>query len=151
MKIELSKEQYWDLLRVVSLGEFMANGLVIEDEDKDRGIASIYDFVLSLAKEFGYGEYVEHDKSLGYHGTRLMDVEPSTQAFIERYNEETFWEELEDHLADRDMARTMTPELWEMLSPKERLEKRWSHEIQWGKELEEYGIDRLEIRDMDSK
>jgi signal recognition particle GTPase len=128
----------------------MANGVVIKDEDKDFGIASIYDFVLSLAKDFGYGEYVDYDKHLGHHGNRLMDEEPSTQALIERYDDEIFWEELEDHFADRDFARTITPELWEVLSPQERRERRWELEIQWGKELEQHGIDRLEIRDRDS-
>lgn len=146
MKINLTKKQYWDLIRAVYMADWMANAICDADMKEDDGIKNIRDYIFSFAKEMGYEDYAEYDEKSGnYYATWDMDDEPSVRALIKRYDEHTMWEELAETLGERDFFRTHTKEEIDAMTHEGRVEKVWECEARWGKEFEEHGIDRVGV------
>lgn len=148
-KINLTKKQYWDLLRAVYMADWMANAICERDMKEDKGIEEIHDYVISFAKDFGYEQYVEFDKDRKRHfPTADLDDEPQVRDLIDRYDEHTFWDEATERLGERDFFEKYSREELEKMTHKEQFTKSWEYEVFWGKEFEEHGIDRLRIIDM---
>jgi len=144
MKINLTKKQYWNLVRAVYMADWMTNAICDADTKKDEGIKEIRDDVFSFAKNFGYENFVGYDEKLGkYYATLDMDDEPSVRALIERYDEHTFWEEISERLGDRDFYEKYREEEIAVMEDEDRFIKRMESQIVWEKEFEEHGIQRL--------
>ncbi len=146
MKIELTKEQYWDLMRATYMADWMANAICEADMEMDEGIKAVRNHIFSFAKEAGFEKFVGYDERIGYHATYDMDDEPTTRALIKRYDERAMWDELMDALAERDFERATTPALRAVMSHEERVERVWELEAKWSEEFEEYGVERLEVK-----
>ena len=67
--------------------------------------------------------------------------------FIDEFEDETFWTELTDRLADRDMLRILGDKKILKMTPEERFMTHHDFEEKYEEEFEEHGIERLEIRD----
>jgi|SRR3989344_7896271 len=146
MKINLTKKQYWNLMRGMYMADWMANAICEADMKQDDGIKEARNYVFSFAKEFGYEDFVEYDDKLGaYYATFDMDDEPVTRGLIERFEEHSAWEELIDWLGDRDFFRKYTQEEIEKMTDDDCFIKRMECEIVWEEEFEKYGIERLKI------
>jgi hypothetical protein len=149
MKINITKKQYWDLLRAVYLADWMASAICESDMKQDGGIRDIREYIFSFAKDFGFEQFVEYDCELGKHYAAFaFDDEETTRSLVERYDDHTFWQELMHRLSDRDIVRAgdMTHrrndesiEAW--VGRTHPFQDRWSNE------MEEHGIDRLEVKE----
>ena len=146
MKINITKEQYWHLMRATYMADWMANAICEDGMKEDKGIEDIREYVFSFAKDFGYEDYVKYDKDLKEHfSTWDLDDEPSTRALIERYDEHTFWEEMTERFAIRDFYKKYSEKEIKSMNRDELYSARIECEEKWGIEFEKYGIDRLEI------
>ncbi len=146
MKIELTKKQYWDLMRGMYMADWMANAICDEGMKEDDGIKEARDYIFSFAKEMGYEDFAEYDGELGkYFATLDMDDEPATRALIERYDDHVFWEEIAERLGERDFFRKYTHEEIQTMTDKERFMKRMECQIIWEEEFEKHGVERLEV------
>lgn len=145
MKINLTKKQYESLAKAVYLGNWMANAQRT-GQDGDPHIKEyeeIADFVYSFAKDFGFPDDFEA-------GLEFSDGEeelPEAAQLHEEYDEQSFWEELPDKLGERDFYRKYTEEERNKMTAEERFLKVQECIIKWEEELEEYGINRLEIKE----
>lgn len=149
MKINITKKQYWDLLRATYMADWMANAICEADMKQDKGIKEIRNFVFSFAKDFGYEKYAEYDDYLkDYVATLDLDDEPEVRELIDRYDEHSFWEEATELLGERDYFEKYTKEELETMTHEERIDKLWECEAKWGEEFEKHGIDRLRVVDM---
>jgi len=147
MKIEFTKEQFKELLKVVCLGNWMANAFHdgSKEDPMDKKIEKIEDYIFSFAKEAGFSEYVDYDAEFKrYFPTNEMDE--LCQTYIEDYDEECFWDELFHRMADRDFDRAYSFEEISKMEMKERFEKEEPFNKKWGDELYEHGIERLEVK-----
>lgn len=146
MKIEFTKEQFGDLLKITYLGNWFANAIHdgSKDDPRDKEMDAIDDYILSFAKEFGFGDYVEYDKKFKKHfPTATLDA--WAEKYIDEFNEDNFWEELFYRMSERDFARAYSPEDTAAMDMHERFEKEEPFREQWDTEINEYGVSRLEI------
>ncbi len=146
MKINITKKQYWDLMRATYMADWMANAICDGDMEQDDGIKDVRNYIFSFAKEMGYEEYVKHDKMSGkYYATLDMDDEQLTRALIERYDAHSFWGEAAERLGERDFEKKYTKAEIEKMDDDEHFDKSMECEGKWAREFEEYGIGRVEI------
>ncbi|WP_303967780.1 hypothetical protein [Sporosarcina ureae] len=102
MKINFTKKQFKHLLDLVHLGEWTANSSR-ESDTLIKEYEELYQYINSLAKDFGYEEIIEFDKKLNeYFPTQAYENE--LQPIIEVNDNEVFWNELSSRLATRDLA-----------------------------------------------
>ena len=149
MKIDISKEEYRDLLDVLHMADWVMHAHETEKalgtEKYDRIIQKFY----ALAKDMGQSDLIEYDPKLKeYFPTREFDDAAESWEFIEDFTDETFWDELIHRLTDRDVARKVGG--YEQMS-KLNMTERFAHEgpvlERYSHEFEENGLDRLEIVD----
>lgn len=146
MKINLTKKQYWDMMRSVYIGYWVANAICEDDKEKDNGIESVRNYIFSFAKEFGLEKYAEYDNELNkYYATWDMDDEPSVRDLIERYDEHTFWDEMSHRLGKRDFFRRYTEKEIENMDEEDYFENIMRYEIEWEEEFEKNGIECLRL------
>lgn len=145
MKIEFTKEQFENLMEMVYLGNWMANAH--RTDDMIEKYEDLESYVFSFAKEFGLEKYADDEvvEDGKFYPTRFFEEETDINELHDEYDDENFWTELPDRLGDRDFMRKYSKEDWEKMTQEERFLKRRECEIGWEKELEENGIERLEI------
>ncbi|MBI4252570.1 hypothetical protein HY623_00090 [Candidatus Uhrbacteria bacterium] len=112
MTIELTPAQYETLLKLVYLGEWMANGIRTEEE-RDEKIHQAAQHFYSYADEADAGALIEYDKEYHqYVSTPALDDDAEIVRFREEYDDEVFWDELIEKLAMRDFANRYGEEHW---------------------------------------
>src|SRR3989344_6907603 len=151
IKIELTKEHYFALLKAVYLGNWMAN-TQRDGSPEDQHIQEyeeISDYIFSLAPQFGFEKYVDHDKVDGsrYFPTRFFEEKTDVDTLHEEYDEENFWDELFYKMSDRDFFREYSEKEISKMNLHERFEKEEPFREKWDKEINDHGIERLEIKE----
>jgi hypothetical protein len=146
MKINITKNQYWNLLRATYMADWMANAICEQDMKEDDGIKEIRNYVFSFVKEYGCEKYAKHNEDFKeYFATWNLDDEPSIRKLINRYEEHTFWDETIERLAERDFLKKYTKEEIKKMSDEEYYVKQMECEDVWNDEFEKNGIERLYI------
>jgi hypothetical protein len=131
MELHLNDEQARNLLRLVYLGNWLANSQRVgTDEDP-----LIEDFDNLQQYLFSAVEVPQTS----------VESDPQIGRAIEEYREEAFWDELCERLAHRDFER-----LWGLCPDNDELSPEMNMELEkiqmrYETELEESGIDRLEL------
>lgn len=145
MKIEFTKKQFENLMKLVYLGNWMANAHRADDEiEKYNELES---YVFSFGKDFGLEKYVD-DEEAGdgeYYPTRFFEEETDVDELREEYDNEIFWTELAQRLGERDFVKKYTKKDWNKMSLVDRFSKRQECEVKWEEEFEKNGVERLEI------
>jgi hypothetical protein len=144
MKLNLTKDEYRLLLDLVYLGDWMVSA---HDEKIDAKEPSKYEAlvqkVLSCASETEFATLVERSADDGKFYTTRQFEEDGVMNIIYEYDEESFWMELIDRLAERDI-RAAQPD--GHLPPfKEYLELAGPIEEKYAQEFESHGLQRLQL------
>lgn len=144
MKIEFTKEQFESLMKLVYLGNWMANANRTDDTIKKY--ADLENYVFSCAKNFGLEKYVDDEdaKDGKFYPTRFFEEETDVDEIRSEYDEDTFWTELPDRLGERDFFVKYSKEDREKMTQDERFLKMQDCIIKWEEELENNGIKNLE-------
>lgn len=148
MTLTLTPAQFKTLLKLVYLGNWMANA-----QRGEGGVETIpeyedmEDFIFSHAKAFGLGAWVDdelkdQDK---YFPSREFEEDSGVHELIEEYDDYTFWDEFAEHLADRDLLREYGVEALKAMSRDERFGKYLELREKYDRELEEHGLERIVI------
>jgi len=149
LKIGFTKEQFETLLKLVYLGNWMANANrdgSAEDPHKEE-YEKLEDYIFSFAKQFGFGEYVDDESATEgkFFPTRKFEEETDAHELREDYDEETFWDELIDRMGDRDFFRHYSKDEIKKMTQEKRFEKLYEFIDKWADEINEHGIERLNI------
>ena len=148
-KIELTRQQFENLLKLVYLGNWMVNANRDGSSENPHieKYEAIEDYIFSFAEQFSCGEYVDGEEATKgkFYPTRLFEEETDVQKLIEEYDEETFWDELIDHLGERALFRRYSKDEIKNMSQDERFEKLCEFIDKWADEINEHGIGRLKI------
>ena len=148
-KIELAKDQFEALLKLVYLGNWLANAQ--RDGSKENPhleeYKAIENYIFSFAKQFGLDEYVDDEEAASgkFYPTRMFEEETDVQKLIEEYDDETFWDELINSLGDRDFFKQYSKDEIQKMSQEERFEKLYKFIDKWADEINNHGIERLKI------
>lgn len=149
-KIELTKEQFEALLKLVYLGNWLANANRDGSNENPHleEYEKIENYIFSFAEQFGLDEYVDEEEAEKgkFYPTRLFEEETDVQKLIEEYDEETFWDELIDRLGDRDFFRHYSKDEIQKMTRDERFEKLYEFIDKWADEINEHGIERLDTK-----
>lgn len=142
--LNLNKKQFERLMKVVYLGNWLINA------NRDHPIKeyeAIEDLIFSLAGKFGLEKYVVHEPGDGsrYYPSRIFEEETDVDDFHEEYDEQTFWDELGDRLVHRDFVRKYGIKAIQNMTREERWTKLAEFEEYWANEINNHGIERLEI------
>lgn len=143
MQLSLSDEQFKNLVLLVYLGEWVANSHLT---DPHKELAELADHVFALAGRAGLSDAFEYapDDDTWYP---TADFEEAAEEYSTEYDDEVFWSQLADRMAFRDFYRTYGKDADARMSIVEKLEKSDPFIEKYEKEVDEHGIDRLEIRD----
>lgn len=147
MKIEITKEEYINLLDLLSLASWV---LVSHKTKLDPRIEK-YDAVIqkfyALAAEMGRKDLIEYDTvRRKYQPTKAFEDTSHSLEFIDEFVDHSFWDELIIRFTERDAARQAGGyEQLNLLSHKDRHALVDPIEDRYAGEFDKHGIDRLQI------
>jgi len=148
MQIDFSKEEYSTFFEILEIATWV---LLAHRTDEPENRKKYQDFeqkIFGYAEALDFGDLIMYDEELGkYFPTREHDENNPARPFIDEFEDETFWVELTDRLADRDMLRILGDKKILKMTPEERFMAHHDFEEKYEEEFEEHGIERLEIRD----
>jgi len=85
MQIELSKDQYQTLLKLIYCGEWVLNSYKTSEDTTYKETDKFEQYIFSFAKEFNLGKWIEYDEQLGkFFPTAAM--EDAFHKYIDKYN-----------------------------------------------------------------
>lgn len=145
MKIDISKQEYADLILMASIGErVICNDTSLDDyTDEQRSVKETLSTLCRHAHAYGLGEMVEE-----YEGEWHLTEDAIQEVFerMDEYEEEyVFWETGAKLLAQRDCAEKYAEEEWSALPVEERRKIMLEKRMEYLKEWEEHGYSRLRI------
>lgn len=145
MKINLTKKQYESLVKAVYLGNWMANAHRTgqSNDPHKKEYNEIADYIYSLSTEFGLPDNYEYEVEFsdGPYGTSEVE------GLHEEYDEDSFWSEVPERLGTRDFFKKYSKKEREKMTEEEHFIKMQECIIPWEEEIDDNGIDRLEIKE----
>jgi hypothetical protein len=140
--VTLSKKNMRMLMKCVFIGNWV---LTATKDEGDEECDAFYHTMLAMAKNYNIMDGIEYDEK-----SALFDFSAEKEEeFIDEireYDEEMFWEELIDKLAERDAIGKIGMEKFLRLEGMERSTKIWEEEGKYGEEFEKHGVERLFIK-----
>jgi hypothetical protein len=138
--ITLSKKYLKELVRHVFIGNWVLNAT---KEDRDEEIDNFMDTILSMAKN--YNIISEIDNKLGRY---FLNQEKENEYLndIHEYEDEFFWDELIERLAERDVEKKYGEIALYKMDGLEKMNAIGNEEEKYRVEFEENGIDNLILK-----
>jgi hypothetical protein len=148
MKINFTKKQFETLLKIVYLGNWLANAIRGGQGGPPRikKFDELEKYIFSFAKDFGLEKYIHIERDKIYPSIKLEEDE-EIQGCIDDYNDENFWEDLVYKLARRDLLEKYGEETVRKMDFKERIEKEHPFLEKYYDEIGEHGLMRLKVDD----
>lgn len=146
MKINFTKKQFTDLLKLVYLGNWVINAH--RTESTKNQYQEMESYVFSFADQFGLDSYVDKDDGETAYPTAYFEDTSNVQQHLTEYDEETFWDELVDRLAERDTFAHLSPRELKQIDPEKLREKLYANAEKWSNEFEQHGLTRLQAVQM---
>jgi|GEM_PF-328198 len=144
--IAFTRQQFLTLLKAVYLGSWMVNSCRETDYNKD--FEELESYVFTHAPKFGYDKYTlaSYDDSGGSCSpSQDFEDDEKIHEYSDYYDNEIFWEELVRKLALRDVHKKYPKGKSKTLTKEQFFTELLDCESKWSKELEDHGVDRLEI------
>ena len=146
MKILFTKSEYRTLFDMIYIAEWMLTAFERPTEATLQPYAHLAQKIYSHAKEMGWESLVDElPKDNEYMPSATYEQKSGVQEMIDAYDEEIFWDELADRLAERDVYHTLTEEQRQRLSS-EAYDKLATPIVdRYNREFAAHGIQRLKI------
>lgn len=143
--LTLSRRELLALMKAVYMGNWVANAHKVDDFNKE--ISDIEERVFHAAFDAGFRNVVEEvvdKKNITYAPNSIFESETEVHELIDEYDNETFWDELTEHLARRDIVRSHGDTL-ETMDFDEFHDLFDDHLEAWSDELETHGLERFVV------
>lgn len=149
--IVLTKKQYKALLKAVYLGNWMANAYRdgSQEDPHIQEYEKIEDYIFSLASQFGLEKYVDHEVTDGdrYYPTNFFEETSDVHKLHDEYDEETLWDEMAEHLGERDFFEKYSKEEIRKMSREEYFMKISECVDFYHEEFEKFGLERIRVKE----
>lgn len=139
MRIDLSKEQYLTLIKLLQLGNWPL-GLTEANQELVGKAEDLEQYIFSLAGDFEASEEIYYDKEEEYYYLS-ENVKNTVEAIIDEYEEDVFWDQLTHKLATIDLKRQITVHA----SIEEKINQLFQLKARYEKYFLENGLDRINI------
>jgi hypothetical protein len=147
MKIDLTKEEYRELLDVLFVAEWVFHAFDTGNDARTKRYDKIIQKIYAHTPEQGLESYMVFDNDMQeYCPSREFEDATEAWKFIDDFTDASFWDELIRRFTDRDIAR--------MIGGYERMNKLSNAEFmateapileRYSKEFDDLGLERLEI------
>lgn len=138
VNIELNKEQYRQLIKLLYLGQWMS--LSFTDSD-DEDVLDLEQYVFSFSSDFDSKDMVEYDEQVQLYFPS-EEFEEEVFDMIDDYDEFSFWEGMSQRMAKRDLMRIYGEKLFD-LTEDERYEKEQALVDQYLDYFEANGVEEI--------
>ncbi len=146
MQIDFSKEEYSTFLETLEIAHWVLFAHRTDEPEDRKRHKDFEQKIYSYAEALGFGDLITYDEELEcYFPTREYDENSPARTFIDEFENETFWSELIERLAEVEMLRTLGDKKILKMTIEERLKTHYDFEQKYEKEFEEHGIERLRI------
>lgn len=146
MKINLTKKEYHALLDVLQLADWILQARENEDDERARTHREFEQKILSLAGEFGCEQLVEKDPVEDrLYVSPAHEKNSPAMDFVDRFEDELFWEELIDRLVQRDLVRQLGEEDYKNLKLEDRLDRETPLVEHYQEHFSVHGLTHLEL------
>jgi hypothetical protein len=142
MKLTLTAKQLEDLMKLVTLGNWVTNSW--RGEERLDEFDEVESLVLAAAEGEGLKAFVERGEE-GRGSCPSVKLEEATQPYLDFYDDNTFWDQLVYRLADRDYLRRYGEEAEAELDTEPGKRKEAPLIAKYEKEFDAFGLDRVEI------
>ncbi|MCX7023689.1 MAG: hypothetical protein NT080_03615 [Spirochaetes bacterium] len=143
INMSMSRKSFRELVKHVVIGNWVLTAFKSEeDSDEDEELMSL---VLDCARTNDALDGVEYDND---ENRLYLDAETQAEFLehMEAYDDGTFWDELTEELAKRDLRKKYGEEAITAMSEDEAREKLGEERARYEEEFEKYGVERMEIR-----
>ncbi len=149
MKVEISKEEYLELLDMVHIASWVLVFHKTEPDPRIDRYDRITQKLYALAKDMGYAGLINYDpRSKKYRPSKTLEETTDTWQLIDEFVDRSFWDELVIRFTERDAARKAgSYEQLDQLSHEERHALEDPIEEKYSKEFDDNGIEHLEIEE----
>lgn len=151
MQLELSTKQYENLVKMLSLSNWVLDVLSNVDEDDgdyDKELAEMEEleqYILSKHADFqSHGKVLFEPQMESYITTQ--EVEDEVLPIMEIYEDYSFWEELTHRMARRDLIDEYGEPKVNEMDPLNRMELEEEFLIKYSEEFLHNGLMRLKIQ-----
>ena len=129
-------------MELVYMGNWVANAQRTERLEEYEEIESL---IFSHAKDFGFEEYMDDEQADEgkFYPTSTFERGTKVMEFIHKYDAESFWDELVDHMTLQEFERKFSQAEIEAMSDEKRRKEFYALEEQCGKEFEENGLENF--------
>lgn len=108
MNIEISTEEYRDLLDVLHIADVIMSGHRREEDPRSARHRALIQKLYALAKEEGLERLIRHDVSMHtYAPTEEYEESSLSHVLIDEFGDHLFWDELISRLSVRDAAQNV--------------------------------------------
>ena len=146
MQIELSKEEYRNLIDMIQIAGWVMNAHKIEKDPSIEKYSKLEQKIYSFANKMGCENLIEYDKEMNeYFPTKEFD-EGQGMKYIDEYNNDSFWDELIDRIVVRDVIQKIGEKKARELTFEECLEAEEPLREKYSIEFEQNGLDNIEIK-----
>ena len=147
MNIDISEEEYRQLLDVLKMAEWVMHAHETEKDPRTAPYDKVIQKLYALARDMGQDDMVEYDpKVKEYFLTQEFEDMSLSRDLIDEFMDETFWDELIHRLTDRDVARKVGGyDQLDTLNMTERFAQEGPILARYVQEFDDHGLDRLEI------
>ena len=151
MKINITKKEYEKLIELIDIGMWVITSHDLRDKPENAPYNELEEKIFSLAKEFACDDKIIYNKELNRHfQTQDFEMESAHRKFIDDYNENNFWEEVIERLAQRDSVNEVGEENYFSMEFLERMSIFGKHEEYWANEFGSFGLERLMVQSLSS-
>jgi hypothetical protein len=150
MNINISKEEYRVLLDMLSVADWVIHAYAVKKEDYHHEHEVLKNKLLSYSKEMGADDLIESSEEVsGFFET--TDYETFIlNTYIQPYENELFWDELIERLAERDLIKSVGKEQYTKMEILERMKQIDEMKKPYESEFESRGIENLKVNNSNS-
>lgn len=144
MNIDLSREEYELLVEMIYTADYVYCAYLSERDQSREKYHLLQQKIMSYANQFKKGNLVEWDEeSKQFMPSKdFVEKAPSVQ-FIEDFEINTFWEQLIDRLAIRDLFNHYGEDVVSQMDEKEFFLKRSQFREKYEEEFEKNGLQNI--------
>ncbi len=143
--LELTDKDYERLLTLVHLGDWLINSYRLPGPEMKEEYRELLSKVCSQADLFHRAKLVSKDSDGTYDVNSDFEMREDHMDFIDEYNERNFWDELTEHLVDRDTDELYSDKEWSKLKHEQPYWIRRSLGEKYEQEFRTHDTDRLRV------